>query len=129
MSTDGLAVAAGRAIAVGRVATGAGLLLAPKLTRAWIGDLGPGAEVVARALGVRDLVMGGITLHTIDHPQVGPRWVATCAVADAVDGAATLAARRALPRIGAVGVSVAAFGAAATGLAAAVALRTRAKAE
>jgi hypothetical protein len=127
-AADGVALAAGRAIAAGRVATGLGLLLAPRpLSRAWIGDLGPGAEAVTRALGARDLVMGAITLHTISHPQVGPRWVATCALTDAVDGAATWAARAALPRAGAVGVPVLAVGAAVAGLGVSAMLRGRAK--
>jgi hypothetical protein len=127
-AADGLALAAGRAIAAGRIATGLGLMLAPRpIAKAWIGDLGPGAEAVTRALGARDLVMGAITLHTIDHPQVGPRWVATCALTDLVDGAATWAARGALPRVGALGVPVAAVGASVAGLAASVLLRARAK--
>jgi hypothetical protein len=97
------------------------------VSRAWIGDRGAGAEAVTRALGARDVVMGAITLHTIDHPQVGPRWVATCALTDAVDGAATWAARGAIPRVGAIGVPVLAGGAAFAGLAASVVLRGRAK--
>jgi hypothetical protein len=124
----GWALTAGRAIAAGRVLTGLALLVAPgRTSRAWIGDVGPGGEVVTRCVGIRDLVMGGITLHTIDHPQVGPRWVATCALADAVDGAGSLAARRALPPVGAIGVPVGAGLAAALGIAASVALRKRAK--
>jgi hypothetical protein len=127
-AADGLALAAGRAIAAGRVATGLGAMLAPRrIAKAWIGDDGPGAEAVMRALGVRDLVMGAITLHTIDHPQVGPRWVATCALTDLVDGAATWAVRGALPRTGSIGVPAAAFGASVAGLAASVLLRARAK--
>jgi hypothetical protein len=124
----GWALTAGRAIAAGRVLAGAALLVAPgRTSRAWIGDAGPGAEAVTRCVGIRDLVMGGITLHTIDHPQVGPRWVATCALADAVDGVATLAARRAIPPAGAVAIPAVAGIAAAAGLAASVALRARAK--
>jgi hypothetical protein len=124
----GWALAAGRAVAAGRVAAGVTLLLAPgRVSRAWVGDLGPGATVLTRAVGIRDLVMGAIALHTVDHPQIGPRWVGTCALADAVDAAASLAARRALPAAGAVGVPVVGLGAAAVGCAAAVALRGRAR--
>jgi len=126
MRADGWALHAGRAIAAGRIGAGLALLLAPgRVSRAWVGDLGPGALALSRAVGIRDLVMGAITLHTIDHPQVGPRWVATCALADAVDGAASLAARRALPPAGALGVPMIGLGAAAAGLAAAAALRRR----
>ena len=124
----GGALTAGRAIAAGRVLTGLALLVAPgRTSRAWIGDVGPGGEAVTRCVGIRDLVMGAITLHTIDHPQIGPRWVATCALADAVDGVASLAARRALPPVCAIGVPVGAGLAAAAGVAASVALRKRAK--
>jgi hypothetical protein len=127
-ATGGWSLHAGRAIAAGRIAAGAALLLAPgRVARAWVGDLGPGGAALTRCIGIRDLVMGAIALHTVDHPQIGPRWVATCALADAVDGAASLGARRALPRTGAVAVPIMGFGAAAVGCAAAVALRGRAK--
>ncbi|MEA2180734.1 MAG: hypothetical protein QOG77_4031 [Solirubrobacteraceae bacterium] len=127
-ASDGWALSAGRAIAAGRIAAGLALLLAPgRTSRAWVGDHGPAGEVLTRCVGIRDLVMGGIALHTVDHPQVGPRWVATCAVADAVDGLASYAARRALPPVGAVGVPVVAAGSALVGFAAAAVLRRRAK--
>ena len=127
-AADGWAIGAGRVIAAGRIAAGVTLLVAPgRASRAWVGDLGPGATTMARCVGIRDLIMGGIQLHTVDHPQVGPRWVATCALADAVDGVATLAARRALPTTGAVGVPAMGLGAAAAGLAASVVLRRRSK--
>jgi hypothetical protein len=126
-ASDGWALSAGRAIAAGRIAAGLALLLAPgRTSRAWVGDHGPAGEVLTRCVGIRDLVMGGIALHTVDHPQVGPRWVATCALADAVDGLASFAARRSLPAVGAVGVPVVAAGSAAVGLAAAAVLRRRA---
>jgi hypothetical protein len=126
-ATGGWALTAGRAIAAGRVATGAALLLVPgRTSRAWLGDLGPAGEAVTRCVGIRDLVLGGIALHTVDHPQIGPRWVATCALADAVDAGASYAARRALPPVGAVIVPVGAAAAAVVGLAASVALRRRA---
>ena len=98
-----------RLIAGGRIAIGAGLLLAPRLaTRPWIGkDAGrAGAKVLARAMGARDLVIGAIALHTLGNPQVAPRWQKAGAAVDAVDLAATLAARRELPRGGVVLVVV-----------------------
>lgn len=126
-ASGGWALHAGRAIAAGRVAAGFALLLAPgRTSRAWVGDHGAAAEVLTRCVGVRDLVMGGIALHTVDHPQVGPRWVATCALADAVDAGASYAARRALPPVGAVWVPAIASASALVGLAASVALRKRA---
>jgi hypothetical protein len=59
--------------------------------------------------------MGAIALHTLDHPEVGPRWQRTCAATDAVDALATLAARRSLPP-GATLVAALAAAGAATGL-------------
>jgi len=94
-----------RLIAGGRIAIGTALLLAPRLaTRPWIGkDAGrPGAKVLARAMGARDVVIGAIALHTLGNPQVAPRWQKAGAAVDAVDLAATLAARRELPRGGVV---------------------------
>jgi hypothetical protein len=92
-----------RVVAAGRVAVGAALLIAPRLsTRLWLGSdaVRPGVRVIARALGVRDLTSGIVALHTIDAPDVGARWLRTLAAIDAVDFAATLAARRDLPRGG-----------------------------
>ena len=89
-------------MAFGRVAIGTSLMLFPKLTsRAWLGGAvdTPGGQVAIRALGVRDLILGGVTLHTVDRPEIGPRWVATCALADGVDALATTAVRRELPRV------------------------------
>ena len=126
-ATGGWALTAGRAIAAGRIVAGLALLLAPgRTSRAWVGDHGPAGEALTRSVGVRDLVLGGIALHTVDHPQVGPRWVATCALADAVDAGACYAARRELPRVGAVWVPIVATASSAVGLAASVALRRRA---
>lgn len=109
------AVNVARGLAVGRVAIGAALLVAPKLVAGWIG---PDAErdsaaVLTRALGVRDMAMGLIALHTAAHPQVGPRWQRTLAGCDAVDLTATLLARRSLPSRGVMGVAALAGGAVA----------------
>jgi hypothetical protein len=115
-----------RGIAVGRIAAGVALLVAPRpVAKAWVGDAGdgPAAAVLTRAVGIRDLIMGAITLHTVTHPQVGPRWVATCAVADAVDAAASFGARRALPDSGVAGVTAMGAGSAVAGLVTAVLLR------
>ena len=89
-----------RALAIGRIVLGLALLLAPRLAgRLAVGPDADsaGASVIARALGIRDAIFGGMVLHTADHPQVGQRWLTACAVADAVDASAVLAARRDLP--------------------------------
>jgi hypothetical protein len=107
-----------RAYAAGRVAIGVVALVAPRIVgRAWLGAPGgtPGGGAVIRALGVRDLVLGGIALHTVDHPEVAPRWQRTCAAVDAVDFAATAVARGALPPAGSAIVMAMAAGGAATG--------------
>lgn len=117
---------AARAIAAGRVVVGAALLVAPAASaRGWIGDEAerPGVQAVVRALGVRDMILGALTLHVVGREGVGYRTVATCAVADAVDFGATLAAREHLPRAGGTGVLALAGGSALAGAGLAVALR------
>jgi hypothetical protein len=107
-----------RAYAAGRVAIGVVALLAPRaIGRVWLGASGatPAGGVAMRALGIRDLVLGGIALHTLDHADVAPRWQRTCAAVDAVDFAATAAARDALPPLGSAFVMAMAAGGAATG--------------
>ncbi len=122
MSARGVA----RALALGRLAIGAGLLAWPEpIGRAWIGEDAEraGAQLLARAVGVRDLILGALTLHVIDRPGVAYRTVATCAVADAVDCAATLAVRQRLPTPAAIGAITLAGGGALAGLGVAIALR------
>jgi hypothetical protein len=107
-----------RAYGGGRVALGAALLFAPRLLgRVWLGRAaaGPAGSVAMRALGARDLALGAIALHTLDHPEVAPRWQRTCAAMDAVDLAATAAARPGLPRGGSALVMAIAGVGAATG--------------
>jgi hypothetical protein len=117
---------AARAIAAGRVVVGAAFLVAPALAgRGWIGDDAerPGVQAIFRALGIRDLILGMLTLHVIDRPGIGSRTVATCAAADAVDFGATLAARESLPPTAAAGALAIAGGAALGGAALSLALR------
>jgi hypothetical protein len=92
-----------RALAVGRIAIGAGLVLAPRLAAGgWIGSdaARPGTTVLARALGARDALIGLMLLHTLDRPEVAQRWVKACAAIDGIDAAAMLAVRRDLPSLG-----------------------------
>jgi hypothetical protein len=117
---------AARAIAAGRVLAGVAFLVAPALAgRGWIGEDAerPAVQAIFRALGIRDLILGLLTLHVVDRPGIGPRTVATCAAADAVDFGATLAARDSLPPAAANGILVIAGGATVAGAALAVALR------
>ncbi len=117
--------------AAGRTVLGAALTVAPKAaTAGWIGKDASRAPVtvVARALGVRDSVMGLGVLRTVSesrrcgarrndvpaallpNAEAAKPWIAACLVADAVDLGATLAVRDQLPRKGAVAVSVVAAG-------------------
>jgi hypothetical protein len=107
-----------RVLALGRAAFGTALLLVPeKVAKGWLGEYAerPAVHALVRSIGVRDVVLGMIALHTLDHPEVGPRWQATCAVVDTVDLLATGAARRDLPAAGVAGTALVAGGAAAAG--------------
>ncbi|MDX6724540.1 MAG: hypothetical protein QOD73_2944 [Solirubrobacteraceae bacterium] len=109
-----------RLYGAGRVVLGVSLLVAPRpLGRVWLGRAGgsPAGSVALRALGARDVILGGMSLHTLDHPQVAPRWQRTCAAVDTVDFVATAAARPALPRVGSALVMAMAAGGAAVGAA------------
>jgi hypothetical protein len=119
-------LALARANGYGRIAIGLGLVAAPSLAGpAWIGEDGkrPAVSVFARALGARDLVLGFLTVHTAGRPGVGPRTLATVALVDAVDCAATAAVRSHLPA-GAAAGAMAVAGTSAVSLAA-LALATR----
>ena len=111
---------AARALALGRMAIGAACVLAPRSAGAlWIGPDArrPGTTVFARALGARDLLLGAMVLHTIDRPEVAPRWLAATAACDAADFAAAAAVRDELPAArGLFGMAIAG-GAAVAGLA------------
>jgi hypothetical protein len=113
-----------RLYAGSRIVVGAALLIAPALSgRAWIGPAADrGGSVALRGFGIRDIVLGATALHVADHPQIGPRWMAACGVADLVDLAATAAERDRLPASSVLMMGTAAAGA-AWGFALANALR------
>lgn len=107
-----------RVYGFGRAAIGAFMLVVPRVAVApFLGRAaaGPGIATLVRTTGVRDLVIGLISVHTLDHPDVGPRWQRTAAAIDAVDALAVLAARRELPSAGVAGFVAIAAGGAATG--------------
>jgi hypothetical protein len=92
-----------RALAASRVAFGAGIVAAPRLTAAvWVGPrraARPEATVLGRALGARDTALGAATLGAFaskDTTLIRAALVA-CAACDATDLMATAAARRELP--------------------------------
>lgn len=102
-----------QAIGAGRIAFGLGLLAAPRLARAWIGSAAQREDVsvVLRSFGVRDMVLGGLAVHTASRPQIAARMAAMGIILDAVDLAGTVAARRSLPSTGVALLAVLAGGA------------------
>jgi hypothetical protein len=90
-----------RLFGAGRAIYGAGLVVAPGVfARVWIGKEAerPSAQLVLRALGVRDAAVGLGALLTADDDRPGQRpWLAAAAVSDLVDMAATLLAGPAIP--------------------------------
>jgi hypothetical protein len=89
-------------ISFGRLLFGVAFIAEPKLMeRAWIGKQArlPGAQVLARAVGARDLALGlgGLQALTRDDGSARP-WMAAAAVCDGVDFGATWAAGRGIPR-------------------------------
>lgn len=95
-----------RLIAGGRVLYGLGCMAAP---RTMVGPAGARAEGqlvwMARAFGVRDLVLGtGTLLALAESDEQGARWVELSAAADALDLANAAVFRRELDRTGTVGV-------------------------
>lgn len=93
--------------------------MAPKaVTAGWIGkdSSREPVTVVARALGVRDSVLGLGVLRTLNDSEAAKPWIAACLVADAVDLAATTAARDQLPKRGAAAVCAVAGGSALLGV-------------
>ena len=102
-------------LGAGRVALGAAILVAPEaVTSRWLGDNAahPAVRYLARSLGARDLVLGVLALRTLDDARAASQVQAACALADCVDAVATVAARKHLPAVGAVG-TIAVAGAAA----------------
>jgi hypothetical protein len=106
-------------LAVGRAALGVAVLVAPEqITARWLGDSNAKLPVVgdlARSLGARDLALGLATLATLDDPVSGSRLQLLCALVDAADALATIAARSALPRKGVLGTVLIAGAAAGAG--------------
>jgi hypothetical protein len=89
-------------ISFGRLLFGVAFIAKPEvMERAWIGKQArlPGAQLLARAVGSRDLVLGLGGLQAIARDDDAARsWMAAASVCDAVDFGATLAAGRGIPR-------------------------------
>jgi hypothetical protein len=88
-------------ISFGRFVFGVAFIAEPKLMeQAWIGKQArlPGAQLLGRAVGARDLALGlgGLQALTRDESSARP-WLAAAAVCDAVDFGATWTAGRGIP--------------------------------
>jgi hypothetical protein len=102
-------------LALGRVALGAAVLLAPEeVTSRWLGEHArhPAVRYLAHSLGARDVALGALALGTLSDGRHAAQVQLACAGADAADAVATVAARSELPTAGAIG-TVAVAGAAA----------------
>ncbi len=80
----------------GRMAIGAGLLIAPELSLRVLGfsDVSPATVAIARVAGIRDLVLGGVTLGALDDRERLLGATVANATADAGDAAAFALATR-----------------------------------
>src|SRR5919202_5473127 len=89
-------------LSFGRFVFGVAFIAEPNIMeRAWIGKQArvPGAQVLARAVGARDLALGlgGVQAVARDDGSARP-WLGAAAICDAVDFGATLAAGRRIPK-------------------------------
>lgn len=105
--------------ALGRIAIGATLTLAPK--RAGGGWLGrdasrPATQVAISAVGARDLAIGLGAAYAAGQGHGAGPWLRAGTLADAVDFAVTLRAREHLSAVAVVGVGALAGGSALLGI-------------
>jgi hypothetical protein len=114
-------------IALGRVAIGAALTLAPRkpFGAGWIGKDAERttSQLLFRSVGARDAGIGLGTLAALKRGDALLPWVLGAALADGVDLVGTLLARKAIPRNALLGVGALAGGTAIAELALARELR------
>jgi hypothetical protein len=95
-----------RALALGRIAFGAAMLLKPEqAVRGWIGPRAAsktGTQTITQAFGARDLVLGVGALAALNRGDAKD-WVALAGLCDVVDLVATLRADD-IPTAGRIGV-------------------------
>ena len=106
-----------RSLAWVRIALGAVASVAPALpSRPWVGDDAGrnSTRTLARALGARDVALGLGTLLAQRHQSPVRGWLEASALADTGDVIATLVGWRSRPRLGRLGVLLAAAGGAAS---------------
>ena len=120
-------------ISLGRVLFGTVFISQPKvMDPGWIGKQArmPGAQVLSRAVGARDLALGlgGLQAAVRNDGSARP-WMAAAALCDAVDFGATWAAGRKIPRTARTSVLAIASGAALVSAIAAIGSRPPAEVE
>jgi hypothetical protein len=88
-------------ISIARFIFGVAFISRPKIMdEAWIGRQArlPGAQVLARAVGARDLALGlGGVQAAVRNDGSARQWLGAAAICDAVDFGATYAAGRKIP--------------------------------
>jgi hypothetical protein len=101
-----------RQIALGRIALGGVLTVAPGLvSRMWVGDATTATKVLGAGFGARDVAIGAGLWRALDEGRDVKPWLLAGAAGDVADLVATLAARRSLPPLGVLVSGVAAAGA------------------
>ena len=89
-----------------RVAYGAALALAPaRLSKRWLGPVDAPTSVALRGLGAREVLLNAVALASALRGGPVRPFLAASAAGDLADIAATVAARRGLPR-GSTGATI-----------------------
>jgi hypothetical protein len=113
------AEALAKGIALLRIGIGLTALAAPAVMAGpWIGTEAkqPQAQLLARAMGMRDVALGAGALLACAQGEDARDWVRMGALSDAMDATLTCAAFARLPKLGRWGVLASAGGAAVAGL-------------
>ena len=96
------AVAIAKSVAGGRLGLGELMMVAPsRVMSGWVGEAEskrPPMDLVTRAFGAREVLLGFLGLHVADRPGVGKRTIGAMALLDLTDLSATIAHRDSLPR-------------------------------
>jgi len=105
-----------RSIAVGRILFGTLMLFVPRTVLSRVAEDGPGPLVwMARAFGIRDIVLGAGALRSLSEPEPDSSWVRMGAVADTSDIVAAVVWRKELGPMGTASTLALAVPAAAGG--------------
>jgi hypothetical protein len=96
------AVKVARAVAAGRLAFGVGMMAAPaKVMGPWIGEseaARPAMDMVIRAFGAREILLGFLGVHVAGTAGVGKRTIGAMSLLDLTDLTMTIVHRNSLPK-------------------------------